>query len=181
MRIALRISLFVLFFSLPGCSLEYLRTRKQLKDFEHSVVVLPDNLLKVSRGSVELFVDYESSANTFFVIYDSEDCGDCFGSRVVSLIPLKRIVEDEGLKFLCIVSFVDNDFEGFINNNAQSDLMMDMLLDLSGSFKATNPAFPDNQLFNSFCTNSLGNPIYIGNPSFDYKSYSKFIKSLKTK
>lgn len=181
MRIAFRISIAVLFFSLTGCSLEYLRTRKQLRAFERSAVVLPDDLLKVNKGTVEIFDDYESSANTFFIVYDSVRCGDCFVSRLYSLIPLKQIVEEEGLKFLCIASFAEDDYEDFIKNYSQSDLMMDMLLDYSGSFRDKNPSFPYNPRLNSFCTNSLGNPIYVGNPSLDYKSYSKFIKSLKTR
>lgn len=161
-----------------SCDSEYLIVRKQLSIFENSVIVLPPELLLISKGRVTT-ISNQKTTKTFFIYFESVDCSDCLANKIASLQKIYTISEENSIDVKCIIS-PNPDGEGdIIKRLIEMQLPFDLYVDASYSFHEINPSLPYDQRFYMFCTDNEGKPFFVGNPSLNKKYYDLFIKTTK--
>lgn len=160
-----------------SCS-RYLAEKKTLARFEKEKIVIPQDLICISEGTLYNYVPPVAKGR-FCIIYDSLTCSVCNIAHLEYDDNLYSIAKQSG-KFDVLIIFVPRAEESsvILKMIIKKKHKNPVLLDTNGSFFKNNPKIPMEIPYHYFLVNQDGFPIFVGDPNSSKVLFELFNKAV---
>lgn len=178
---SIRLLIFVLLLPLWACNntkkdrikiIEELYSRRFQMDMDDMLIVNPVGSNK----------EYEYGTYNFVWYVDSGSCSTCALSTLENWdLYLKELRVNYDVGFYPVFFPRKNQSSFFINRAKAQYTEHPIIVDTTGVFKARNEFLPNDQLYNTFLIDSLGNVVIVGTPINNESLQKVILKRLGNK
>ena len=171
-------TLNLLLFCTVGCERAQLRT--QFKGLTTNTIILPKKINCVNNGEVYQMPDSLENKPKMIIYVDSTECTTCRISHLDMYHSLLHLSEQKKSFELMILFYNSKVFEDVPLETYLSRLQMEtpVYIDVENTFLKDNPIIPSDPRMHSFLINSLGKPIFVGDPVSSEKLKKSFLRAI---
>lgn len=153
--------------------------RTSLERMMSSTVVLPDDAKGIRSDVSFLLLDSLKDVPKLIIYIDSSQCTSCKVGKLLEYTKLFKLSDETKLfQPLIIITLPHKELSSVSQLIQRSRLPFPVYIDVSGSFRSTNPQIPDNPLFHCFYINKTGSIEFVGNPLRSEKMYKMFLSKM---